>query len=142
MLTPRACLLVPPHFLAQYSVEQRELIVQHELAHLHRGDALWILLAECALAVLWFHPLMWFALPRFRLDQELACDEHVLRASPEQTQRYAKTLFHSIAADAQPVLLNWLAEPQLKERLLMIGRPPLSALRRCIGLCRRRGIAG
>ena len=36
------------------------------------------LLAELACAVLWFHPLAWLALPRFRLDQELACDERVL----------------------------------------------------------------
>ena len=72
-------------------------------------------------------------MPRFRLDQELACDECVLRHAPQDETKYAHTLLHSIGRDAAPVLMPWLAEPQLKERLTMIQRLHPGALRRRIG---------
>jgi TonB family protein len=108
-------------------------VLQHELAHLRRGDALWSLLGELMLALLWFHPLAWLALPRLRLDQELACDERVLRQSPQDASSYAHTLLHSTGVDAMPMFIPWLSQPQLKERLNMIQRPRPGTLRRHIG---------
>jgi TonB family protein len=130
-LRPR--LLLPEDFLERYDAEARDMVLRHELSHLHRGDAWWRLLGECALVMLWFHPLAWFALSRFHLDQELACDERVLRTSPEHPLRYAQTLMRSIGVEAQPAMIPWLAEPQLKERLTMISRQPRSAARRRLG---------
>jgi TonB family protein len=126
-------MLLPPDFHQRFDAGQRELILRHELSHLQRGDALWSLLAELTLVLLWFHPLAWLALPRFRLDQELACDEHVLRATPEAESRYAQTLLHSTGMEALPALIPWLAEPQLKERLIMIQHRRPTPLRRHIG---------
>ncbi len=97
------------------------------------GDAWWSALAEFACAVLWFHPLAWLALPRLRLDQELACDERLLRQSPHDEARYAHALLHSSGVATTPALIPWLAEPQLQERLSMIKRPRPSALRSRIG---------
>jgi TonB family protein len=133
MWAPRPRLLLPADFLERYDAEAREMVLRHELSHLRRGDAWWNLLGECTLVLLWFHPLAWFALPRFHLDQELACDERVLRASPEHELRYAQTLMRSTGVDAQPAMIPWLAEPQLKERLTMISRPLCSAWRRRLG---------
>jgi TonB family protein len=130
---PRSLLLLPADFMQRFSAGERRLILSHELAHLRRGDVLWNLLAELACALLWFHPLMWLALPRFRLDQELACDERVLRNSPHDEAGYAHILMHSVGAPLVPALIPWLAEPQLKERLTMIQRHRPGALRRRIG---------
>jgi TonB family protein len=130
-LRPR--LLLPPDFFQRYDREAREMVLRHECGHLRRGDAWWCLLGECALVLLWFHPLAWFALPRFHLDQELACDESVLRATPSHGLRYAQALMRSTGVDAQPAMIPWLAEPQLKERLTMISRQPCSAWRRRLG---------
>ncbi len=130
---PRSLLLLPPDFMQCFDATGRRLILRHELTHLRRGDALWNLLAELAGALLWFHPLAWLALPRFRLDQELACDERVLRHSPQDEAGYAKTLLQSVGTSPVPVLIPWLAEPQLKERLTMIQRHRPGALRRRIG---------
>lgn len=130
---PRPLLLLPPDFLQRHDDTERSLVLRHELAHLARGDAWWSLLAELAFALLWFHPLAWLALPRFRLDQELACDEAVLRTSPASRVRYAQTLLHSIGMDGMPVITPWLAEPQLKERLVMIQRPCPGSARRHTG---------
>lgn len=133
MWAARARLLLPDDFLQRHDAEARDMVLRHELTHLRRGDAWWNLLGECTLVLLWFHPLAWFALSRFHLDQELACDESVLRASPQHELCYARTLMHSSGVDAQPAMIPWLAEPQLKERLTMISRPPCSAWRRRLG---------
>jgi len=130
---PRSLLLLPGDFLERFNADERRLVLQHERMHLRRGDALWSLLAELAVALLWFHPLAWLALPRLRLDQELACDERVLRQLPQDEMTYAHTLLHSTGMDATPVLIPWLSEPQLKERLNMIQRHHPSTLRRRIG---------
>lgn len=130
---PRSLLLLPADFLERFNADERRLVLQHERMHLRRGDALWSLLAELAFALLWFHPLAWLALPRLRLDQELACDERVLQQLPQEEVKYAHTLLHSAGLDATPVLIPWLSEPQLKERLNMIQRHRPGTLRRRIG---------
>lgn len=130
---PRTLLLLPPDFMQRFNADQRQLILRHERAHLRRGDVLWNLLAELAAIALWFHPLIWLSLPRFRLDQELACDECVLRYSPQDETRYAHILMQSVGNSPAPALIPWLAEPQLKERLIMIQRHRPGSLRRRIG---------
>ena len=131
---PRSLLLLPPDFLGRFDPAEQRLILRHEMTHLRRFDPLWSLLAELGCALLWFHPLAWLALPRLRLDQELACDERVLREAPQNETRYARTLMQSAGIAMTPVLIPWLAEPQLKERLQMINRHCPGALRRRIGV--------
>jgi beta-lactamase regulating signal transducer with metallopeptidase domain len=126
-------LLLPADFLERFDVTERSLVLRHERMHLRRGDPCWSLLAELTFALLWFHPLAWLALPRLRLDQELACDERVLHHSPRDAARYAHTLLHSTGMTTTPALIPWLAEPQLKERLSMIQRQRPGALRRRMG---------
>lgn len=130
---PCSLVLLPLDFMQRFSAGERQLILRHEVAHLQRGDVLWKLLAELSCALLWFHPLAWLSLSRFRLDQELACDERVLRHSPQDEAGYAHVLMHSVGAAPVPALIPWLAEPQLKERLTMIQRHRPGALRRRLG---------
>jgi len=130
---PRPRLLLPTDFLQRFDAAERACVIRHELTHLRRGDAWWSLIAELMLALLWFHPLAWLALPRFRLDQELACDERSLRDAPEQRSQYAHTLLHSTGMSFAPAITPWLNHPQLKERLLMIQQVAFSVSRRRIG---------
>lgn len=78
---PRSLLLLPGDFVNRYGAAEQSLVLQHEATHLRRGDPWWHLAGEPVYAALWFHPLAWLALPRLHLDQELACDENVLRRS-------------------------------------------------------------
>lgn len=119
---PRSLVLLPADFARDGDRARIRMVLAHECTHLRRLDPLWSLLAEIAAALLWFHPLAWLALPRFRLDQELACDERTLRADDADASAYAHTLLSSTGMDIAPVLIPWLAEPQLKERLTMIRR--------------------
>ena len=129
----RPLLVLPADFLQRFSGDERRLILRHEQTHLRRRDPLWSLLAEIALAALWFHPLAWLALPRLRLDQELACDERVLEQLPHDETRYVHALLHSTVDTTAFVLIPWLHPPQLKERLKMIERQRVNALRRRLG---------
>ncbi len=130
---PRSLILLPADFLERFDARQRRLVLRHEHAHLRRGDALWSLLGELMLALLWFHPLACLARPRLRMDQELACDEYVLRQSPQEASSYARTLLHSTGVAATPMSIPWLTQPQLKERLNMIQRPRPGTVRRRVG---------
>lgn len=131
---PHSLILLPADFTERFdNTASREVVLRHELTHARRGDACWSLAMEVASALLWFHPLMWIARSRFRLDQELACDAASLRASPEWTTQYARALLDSVAVQPTPALIPWLAEPQLKERIAMITRIPPGALRRRAG---------
>lgn len=131
---PRSLILLPADFPKRFNnAATRELVLRHELTHAYRGDAWWSLAMEITSALLWFHPLAWIARPRFRLDQELACDAASLRGLPERNAGYARALIDSVAGQSASVLIPWLAEPQLKERVAMISRIPPGALRRRTG---------
>ena len=47
-------------------------------AHTIRNDVAVNMLASLALCISWFNPLIYKALVWLRMDQELACDAHVL----------------------------------------------------------------
>ncbi len=66
---------LPAGFEAQYSKEQQEAILSHELAHAASRDPLWLGAAELITATLWWHPLIWWARARLRHSTELAADE-------------------------------------------------------------------
>ena len=71
--------------------ETREAVLAHEAAHLERGDVWTSLLAAIACAVYWFHPLVWWANYRMRLEADRACDDAVLRRGFEDAG-YAEDL--------------------------------------------------
>lgn len=131
---PHSLILLPEDFLRRFdTAAARELVLRHELTHARRGDTWWCLTMEIVSALLWFHPLAWLARPRFRLDQELACDAASLRALPSRRAGYARALLDSGAVQPVPALIPWLSEPQLKERIAMITRIQPGALRRRAG---------
>ncbi|HET6587217.1 MAG TPA: TonB family protein [Oleiagrimonas sp.] len=126
-------LLLPPDFIERFDASGRAQVLAHEQTHLARRDPLWSLAAEIVLAALWFFPPAWWAMSRFRLDQELACDAAVLRRAPDQAARYARALVdHCDSGTPLPALNTWFSTSQLKERLTMIQHPH-TLLRRPLG---------
>jgi beta-lactamase regulating signal transducer with metallopeptidase domain len=63
---------------ADWPVERRRVVLAHELAHAARGDFLAQLVGNVVCALFWFHPLVWLAARRLRLESERACDDQVL----------------------------------------------------------------
>ncbi|MEN6560347.1 MAG: M56 family metallopeptidase [Acidobacteriota bacterium] len=63
-----------------WSDDERSSALCHELAHVKRGDFLVMLLVRAGLALFWWNPLCWLAYRRLLKEQEIACDQLVLRA--------------------------------------------------------------
>ncbi|MEO8192734.1 MAG: M56 family metallopeptidase [Gemmatimonadales bacterium] len=70
--------LLPPDS-HEWPEARRRFVLVHEMAHVKRFDALTQLLAQVAVAVLWFDPLIWLAAHGMRVEREHACDDYVLR---------------------------------------------------------------
>jgi bla regulator protein BlaR1 len=133
----RPRIVVPADFESKYSPEERAVMLAHERAHLRRGDLLINGIATLWLCIFWFNPLMYWAIARLRLDQDLACDAAVLAESRMGRRRYADALLRthlaSEASSRAPVACCWLSGHPLKERIAMLGRPLPSFSRRLCG---------
>ncbi len=116
----RARLVLPHSFRHDYDPAERRLVLAHERIHAERGD----LLANAACALLqclaWCNPLVHIAAARFRLDQELSCDEIVLRRHG-QAGTYANAMLKTqLAAQGLPLACQWQAVHPLKERIMQL----------------------
>lgn len=134
LLRPKV--ILPMDFEAVYDPEERRMVLAHERAHASRGDLLANAVAAAWSCIFWFNPLTYWALSRFRFDQELACDATVLARGAAVPRRYAaallKTQFTTISPTRTSPSCNWI-EPPLKERIAMLNRPLPSAKRRLSG---------
>ena len=74
----RPLILLPSVALNGWSVEQLEMVLLHELAHLKRWDNLVTLIQRLVESVLFFHPVVWWLSSWVRLERELCCDELVV----------------------------------------------------------------
>ena len=97
-LQPR--LLLPAH-LAQFTPEQQQLIIEHELTHSRRRDPAVQLLANCLHALLWFNPALRRLGQKLGWAQELGCDRQVLAGRPQQQrQQYAAALVRQLSVQS------------------------------------------
>ena len=71
----------------------RDFIISHETAHIHRKDH-WVKpFGYLLLAVYWFHPLLWAAYIMLCRDIEYACDERVVKQyNVEERKAYSTAL--------------------------------------------------
>lgn len=121
----RPCLLLPSDFTQRFDARIRALILRHEAVHYCRRDNLWNLMAMLLRVSFWFNPLLHIAWQRFRLDQELSCDELALQGThPDEGKQYARTLLESMSGHAQgsqpATITAWGNLRELRERTHMI----------------------
>ncbi len=88
--------LVLPH--DDYSVEEIQFILRHELIHYKRHDIYGKLLLLFAKTIHWFNPIIALMYREAIIDMELSCDEGVVGAENFTLKMaYAETLFSSLA---------------------------------------------
>jgi beta-lactamase regulating signal transducer with metallopeptidase domain len=109
-----AAVLLPASVLKDYSREELELMLAHELAHLKRGDLLWSWLPAIAHWLFFFHPLVWLANREWRMAQEMACDELAMEATSAEPGEYGQVLVR-VAAQSRLNLQSGLATVGLEE---------------------------
>ncbi|MBW3655420.1 MAG: M56 family metallopeptidase, partial [Gemmatimonadetes bacterium] len=116
--------VVLPANADQWADDRRRAVLAHELAHVKRFDTLTQALAQVACALFWWHPAVWYAARRLRVERERACDDLVLRTGTRASD-YASHLLEIARAHRSP----WLASPalvsmarpsQLESRLLWV----------------------
>ena len=88
--------IVLPRKAAEWDERRRRAVLCHELAHLRRRDLFVNAVAQLAAAVYWFHPLVWMALRRLRIESERACDDLVLRTGTRASE-YADHLLQIVS---------------------------------------------
>lgn len=95
----RSVVLVPPS-ARNWTTEDRQAALVHELTHIRRGDRRTQALAQVACAVYWFNPLVWHASAALARERERACDAEVLRLGARPST-YA-TLLLDLARTTRP----------------------------------------
>ena len=114
--------LIPAVYLTEdvLQTDEAELILRHELTHLHHLDFLWSLCRTIAVIAYWWNPLIWLAAICSKRDAELACDEAVAAGlQPEQRIAYARAILAQ--APRKKAALS-LAGPPVKERILFLTK--------------------
>jgi hypothetical protein len=76
----RPLILLPASTLAGLSMQQLELLLAHELAHVRRRDYLVNLLQAAAETLLFYHPAVWWVSHRMRVEREHCCDDLAVAA--------------------------------------------------------------
>jgi len=118
---PMTCGLLEPAIILPASAQDWDdmalrCALRHELEHVARWDFLTHCLSRIICAAYWFHPLVWAAWRRLRLEAERACDDAVVRE--DDAGKYALLLV-SIAQQEQA--------DRRRPLLAMAGRDELAA---------------
>lgn len=87
----RPAVVFPASLVSQLAVEEMEVILLHELAHLSRWDDWSNLVQKLVKAAFFFHPAVWWIERRLTLEREMACDEIVV-AEIRSPRTYASLL--------------------------------------------------
>ncbi len=120
-------ILLLPASSAEWPAERLRVVLLHELAHVKRLDGLTLLVTKAAVALFWFHPLMWSLENIARAECERACDDLVLEAGTKASD-YAEHLLSIAKAlprvdPFRSVTLAMSRRSQLEGRLLSILQP-------------------
>lgn len=107
--------IVLPAGYGGWKSERLRVVLAHELTHIRRADLVWQCAARLCEALAWFHPLVWLASWRLRVEREHACDDAVLLTMGERPSDYAT---HLVEIAIQLGNSSW----RLASALAMAGR--------------------
>jgi beta-lactamase regulating signal transducer with metallopeptidase domain/tetratricopeptide (TPR) repeat protein len=87
----RPLILLPASAVCGWNIDQLEMVLLHELAHLRRWDNVVNLVQRIVESLLFFHPVVWWLSGWVRLERELCCDRLVV-SRVDQPFAYAEML--------------------------------------------------
>ncbi|WP_417619413.1 M56 family metallopeptidase [Parasphingorhabdus sp.] len=125
---------VPTNFFRDYAPRERELALEHEIAHHESGDLAANFVGLSILSLHWFNPVAWFAWIAFRQDQETACDARVLAQSGRDVRAvYGRTIAKSASGHRLGLASPLNQKDKIKGRLKMLGQSEKSTFRKRLG---------
>jgi beta-lactamase regulating signal transducer with metallopeptidase domain len=129
----RWTIVLPHELIPRLQPDELRALLGHEVAHLARGDAVWLWIGRIACACFAFQPLNFLARTRLRLAAEFLCDDWAVRNSASRFA-LARCLTHvaewSAQFSPQPVELAALgSRSSLSERVesLIVSGPRADA---------------
>lgn len=95
-------------------------MVEHELVHIRRLDVAKRYLMAAALCIHWFNPLIWLMYYLYQEDQEISCDEQVLKhMENEEAKSYIYTMIKMASKGSSLLAINgFAAKNSGKKRIL------------------------
>ncbi|MGE5953595.1 MAG: M56 family metallopeptidase [Qipengyuania vulgaris] len=133
---------LPVGFMTSRNRHQRDLAIEHELAHHRGGDLLANMVVQPLFAIHWFNPLGWLGWQALRRDQEAFCDARVVASRPrEERAAYAGIIAdfarHTSVAPrpalAAPMACPVLGDKSIIHRLRSLSMSDISPRRRLTG---------
>ncbi|MEL6874025.1 MAG: M56 family metallopeptidase, partial [Pseudomonadota bacterium] len=126
---------VPANFFRNYAPKERELALDHEIAHHKSGDLAANFIGLLILSLHWFNPVAWFAWIAFRQDQETACDARILKKSGRSLRAvYGRTIAKSASGHKLGLASPLNQKNKIKDRLKMLGQTEKSGFRKKLGM--------
>ncbi len=113
----------------RWTPAERRIVLLHELGHLQRRDAIWVLVAQLACVIHWFNPLAWLVSVRLRHDAELLTDALVVACGVARSE-YAEGLVRLAASIGDPApalsltVVDGPAGLEGRLRALLLPMPP------------------
>lgn len=101
----RPVIIFPAALLAHMSMDDFELILLHEAAHIVRRDTWANTLQVCLEILLFYHPVVHWLSRRARLERECACDDFAVEASGARYE-YARALANLALRPVAPLSLG------------------------------------
>ncbi|WP_262694405.1 ankyrin repeat domain-containing protein [Kordiimonas aquimaris] len=129
-------IVVPKSFEKKFNKVERNLILAHEREHIRSGDLRINAFAAIVQCLNWFNPVVHFAMRAFRVDQELACDERVMKRHGQHRRMYGAALLKSqVGMQSAPLGCMWgsAGASPLKQRLALLAKPKMTPARRGMG---------
>ncbi|MGZ5479332.1 MAG: M56 family metallopeptidase, partial [Candidatus Aminicenantales bacterium] len=121
-----------PDGAGAWTEDERSSALYHELSHIKRADFLAMLLVRTSLAVFWWNPLCWVIYREILKEQEIACDELVLRAGIKPSIYAASLLAFRRSAglrwNPSAALLGMLGRSSFQERLTAILKQKITTM--------------
>jgi len=114
-------ILLPKH-LELNDTAALTYVLEHELVHIRRFDALSKAVLAATLCLHWYNPLVWLMYVLANRDLELACDEQVLKnCGPDNRSEYALSLIRmeEYKGSCSP-LYNHFSKNAIEERITAI----------------------
>ena len=119
----RPKIFLPEAVIAQ-GVDVLEVVIAHELAHIKRGDDLWLRLLNLVRAAYFFHPAAWVSIRQCNHERERLCDHMVMQTGAITAKRYGGGLLVVLRLQLQPARGMAALGPrarQIESRLRSLG---------------------
>jgi ankyrin repeat protein/beta-lactamase regulating signal transducer with metallopeptidase domain len=124
----RGSIYLPAEMVDKKHTKFHTSLLDHELSHVIRFDALINSLQLIAQAIFWFHPFVWWTNRKIRAEREKCCDEMTIARSNALPEEYSEAIVEILVAkykQARPVPSLAVAGhvKNIEERIKTMLRP-------------------